>query len=89
MPAMPLPTTKEQFEAASRLERTDATAALHRYEALAEGSGPWAANALYAAGRLRFDGGNADAARRLLTEYLRRFPAGGNAADARRLLDRL
>jgi len=82
-------TTKEQFELAAQLELQDPAAAFARYRTLAHGSGPWAANALYAAGRLAFDGGNADLARRLLKSYLRRFPAGGNARDARGLLDRL
>jgi hypothetical protein len=83
------PTSKEQFEAAARLERTEAGAALTRYRTLSRGTGPWAANALFAAGRLSFDRGDGDMARRLLTRYLRRFPGGANAADARALLDRL
>jgi hypothetical protein len=83
------PTSKEQFEAAARLERIEPGAALTRYRTLARGTGPWAANALFAAGRLSFDRGDGDMARRLLTRYLRRFPGGGNAVDARALLDRL
>jgi hypothetical protein len=83
------PTSKEQFEAAARLERTEPGAALTRYRTLARGTGPWAANALFAAGRLSFDRGDPDMARRLLDRYLRRFPGGANAADARALLDRL
>jgi hypothetical protein len=83
------PTSKEQFEAAARLERTEPGAALTRYRTLARGTGPWAANALFAAGRLSFDRGDGDMAHRLLTRYLRRFPGGANAADARALLDRL
>jgi hypothetical protein len=83
------PTSKEQYEAAARLERTESGAALTRYRTLARGTGPWAANALFAAGRLSFDRGDGDMARRLLTHYLRRFPDGANATDARALLDRL
>jgi hypothetical protein len=83
------PTSKEQFEAAARLERTEPGAALTRYRTLARGTGPWAANALFAAGRLSFDRGDPDMARSLLDRYLRRFPGGANAADARALLDRL
>jgi len=83
------PTTKEQYDAAAWLEASQPAAALGRYRELARGSGPWAANALFAAVRLSFDRGDHDEAKRLLSRYLRRFPGGANAADARALLDRL
>jgi hypothetical protein len=77
------------FAAAAALEAADPRAALAGYRALARGTGPWAANALYAAGRLAVDRGDATAARADLTAYLRRFPTGPNAADARGLLAHL
>ena len=83
------PTSKEQFDAAQRLEATQPAQALEQYRELARGSGRWAANALFAAGRLSFERGDHEAAKRLLGRYLRRFPRGDNAADARGLLDRL
>jgi len=82
------PTSKEQFDAATALEAKDPEAALDRYRSLARGSGPWAANALYAAGRLAFDRDELRLARRLLNDYLHRFPRGANASDARTLLNR-
>ena len=48
---------------------------------LAAGSGPWAANALFAQGRLEGDRGHLPEARRVLSAYLARFPRGRNAAD--------
>jgi hypothetical protein len=78
-----------QFEAAASLEKRDPDAALGRYAALARGSDGWAANALYAAGRLEADRHERSDAQRLLAEYLRRFPDGPNAQDARALLEAL
>lgn len=78
-----------QFEAAASLEKRDPEAALGRYAALARGSDGWAANALYAAGRLEADRHERGDAQRLLAEYLRRFPDGPNAQDARALLEAL
>ena len=54
----------------------------------ASGSGPWAANALFAEARLSAERGQREAARALLSAYLNRFPDGRNAADARALLIR-
>jgi TolA-binding protein len=76
------------FEAAAALESSDPAAALRAYRALARGTGPWSANALYAAARLALDGGDRALARRLARAYLDRFPRGGNAADAAALLSR-
>ena len=53
---------------------------------LARGGGRWAAPALYAHARLQLDRGRSREARTLLQQYLRRFPDGANAADARDLL---
>jgi ferric-dicitrate binding protein FerR (iron transport regulator) len=89
--AAPAPASRDQsrFEAASRLEARQPDRALAAYRGLARGDGPWAANALYAAGRLAAEEGRSSLARRLLARYLRRFPAGPNAADARAVLDRV
>ncbi len=80
---------REQYEAASRLEADQPAAAIGLYRELARQGGPWGANALFAAGRLETDRGSQDEARRLLREYLGRYPSGPNANDARQLLDRL
>ncbi|WP_394849931.1 FecR domain-containing protein [Pendulispora brunnea] len=77
------------FESAARLESSHPATSLSQYGELARGSDPWAANALFAAGRLEADRGMHEAARRTLEEYLARFPRGANAADARDLLNRL
>ncbi|MCA9677924.1 MAG: FecR domain-containing protein, partial [Myxococcales bacterium] len=77
---------KARFDHAGALEPTDPRAALAEYRALARGKGTWAANALYAAGRLSAELGDREAAAQLLRRYLDRYPHGGNAADARSLL---
>ncbi|HVK76548.1 MAG TPA: FecR family protein [Kofleriaceae bacterium] len=76
------------FEAASALEASDPAGALRAYRALARGTGPWAANALYAAARLALDREDAALAARLARSYLARFPGGANAADAAAILER-
>lgn len=84
--AAPPPSAQEMYEAAAQLEAQNPDGALGTYRKIAGGGGPWAANALFAAGRLQAHRGrNADATR-LLNEYLTRFPNGANAADARELL---
>jgi hypothetical protein len=80
---------QEQFEAASRLEARQPDEAVWLYRDLAKRGGPWGVNALYAEGRLDVDRAHPDDARRVLQEYLARYPAGPNAEDARRLLERL
>lgn len=80
---------QKAFERAASLEVRDAETALATYRRLGAGSGAWAAPSLYAAGRLAADRGRGAEARTLLTEYLRRFPSGPNARDARRLLAEL
>jgi hypothetical protein len=80
---------REQYEAASRLEAAQPAAAIALYRELAHQGGAWGANALFAAGRLEADRGDHDDARRLLRDYLARYPGGPNANDARQLLDRL
>ena len=80
------PSAQDRFERAERLERTDAVRALALYRGLAAESGPWAMNALFAAARMQLVRGSHGEGRTLLTEYLRRYPQGPNAGDARRLL---
>jgi|JI10StandDraft_1071094.scaffolds.fasta_scaffold08782_12 hypothetical protein len=87
-PAAPVASSRARFEAATALEVRDPAAALRAYRALAAGTDAWAANALYAAARLSFARGDRDLAARFAGAYLRRFPAGANAADARTLLAR-
>jgi hypothetical protein len=82
-------TAREQYEAASRLETTQPDSAIAAYRWLARRGGPWGMNALFAEGRLEADRGHADEARRLLHEYLTRYPGGPNADDARRVVGRL
>lgn len=76
----------EQFERAARLEASDPDAAAAIYRKLAAGKGHWAANALYAHGRLELERGHTDRARKLLERYLARHPSGANASDVRALL---
>jgi hypothetical protein len=80
---------RDQYEAASKLEAQQPAAAIAQYRELAHQGGAWGENALFAAGRLEADRGDQDEARRLLVEYLTRYPSGPNANDARRLVDRL
>jgi hypothetical protein len=82
----PMPSDKERYELAARLEASDPDAARAIYRELAAGGDAWAANALFAMARLEEELGNRERARALLERYLKRFPAGANAADARALL---
>jgi hypothetical protein len=77
------------YESAARMESQNPEGALALYRKVASDSGAWAANALYAAGRLQADRGRRADAARLLDEYLARFPNGANARDARDLRDTL
>lgn len=77
-----------KFEQLSVLEKKDPQAAMTGYLELSQRSSRWAANALYAAGRLAADRKDPRAST-LLTVYLRRFPSGANVEDARGLLARL
>jgi hypothetical protein len=88
-PAPTPPSPQELYEAAARMEGQNPDGALGIYRRLSSGSGPWAANALYAAGRLQADRGRKADAQRLLGEYLTRYPNGANAGDARDLLARV
>jgi hypothetical protein len=77
------------YESAARMESQNPEGALALYRKVAAGSGAWAANALYAAGRLQADRGRRGEAARLLDEYLARFPSGPNARDAKDLRETL
>ncbi len=77
------------FEAAARLEAQNPKESIRLYRELGTGSSSWAQNALFAHGRLEAARGSRSEARRVLTQYLHRFPSGANADDARRLLQRL
>lgn len=79
---------RDDFEQASRLERTDPTRARALYSKLSAGGGPWAANALYAEGRLLHDQGRESEAQSVLRRYLQRYPSGANAPDVKKLLSK-
>ena len=85
-------TVQVLYELAAQLEVRDPEAALRIYGELAAGptesGGGWAASALFAAARLEAERGQAQRARELAETYLRRFPRGPNADDARTLLAR-
>ena len=77
------------FEQAALLERSDPARASKLYASLESRGDSWAQNALYARGRLEATRGSTGEARRLLEQYLERFPNGSNAEDARAVLSRL
>ena len=79
---------RTEYDRLAALEPRSPDVALKGYMALARGTSRWAAPALYAAARLAVDRHDARA-ETLLGIYLQRFPDGGNAADARKLLTRL
>ena len=80
-PASAMP-TEADYQAVAQHET------IHGYVELARGQGHWAEVALYSAARLAADqhDGRAQA---LLAIYLKRYPSGANATDARQLLTRL
>ncbi|HEY4056674.1 MAG TPA: FecR domain-containing protein [Kofleriaceae bacterium] len=89
-PEKPTPSVDEraQFEHFSAIEAKNPRAALDGYLELAKSRSTWAPVALFAAGRLATDKKDRRA-KQLLEQYLKRFPSGANAADARDLLDHL
>jgi hypothetical protein len=86
--AKPVSDFRTRFDQLQSLEVRDPKTAITGYLELARGTDRWAAMALYAAGRLAADRGEARA-RALLEKYLQRFPAGANADDAREQLGHL
>jgi ferric-dicitrate binding protein FerR (iron transport regulator) len=79
-------TEKQMYESAAKHERRDPEFAMNTYRTLAHGSSPWASNALFAAGRLALERGKKSEGERILEQYLKRYPKGPNAEDAKRLL---
>jgi hypothetical protein len=79
---------RARYEQAAALEARDPEQALREYRAVAAGTGPWAAHALFAAARLELDRGHVAAGRALLEAYAERFPQGPNRDDVRLLLER-
>lgn len=77
---------KSQYEKAAGMEAARPDAALAIYRTLARGDGAWAANALFAQGRLELERGDREAALVTLGDYLRRFPDGMNVLDAQALI---
>lgn len=80
---------RQLFARAQTLAATDSDAAIALFGRVARGAGTWAALALYAQADLELQRGNLATASSLLREYLRRFPHGRNAADARRSLEQI
>jgi hypothetical protein len=83
------PSTADRYAEAARLEARDADAAATIYTELAARDDSWGATALYALAELETHRGHIAAAKRHLKAYLKRFPRGVNAGDARARLDRL
>lgn len=81
-----LPSARERFDEAASLEARRPDDALALYAALESEGGPWAANALFARGRLASELGRRSIATAALERYLDRHPDGPNAEDARALL---
>jgi hypothetical protein len=88
-PKAPDLSRQELFEQAAALERREPARAAKLYAALESGGDSWAQNALYARARLEAARGNRAEARGLLDRYLKRFPRGINAEDARAVLQQL
>lgn len=84
--AAPPLSDKERYRRAQELEQKDPDQARALYRELVGRGGAWAPNALYAHALLEDRLGDPRAARRLLEQYLTRYPQGLNAADARELL---
>ena len=87
--ANPGPSARERYDRALTLEANRPDEALAIYRELASGDGSWAMNALYAEARLELERGDKDSARELFADYLRRYPSGPNANDARELSAKL
>jgi hypothetical protein len=90
-PAAPLAapplTDKDRYQKALTLERSHPDRARAIYRELVAAGGKWAPNALYAQAVLEDRAREHAAARKLLQQYLARYPDGPNAADAREMLN--
>lgn len=82
----PSASARQDYELAASLESSDPARALSIYRRLSTSKGSWSANALYAQARLLKESGRHAEAKALLSRYLKLYPRGTNAADARRLL---
>ncbi|NVB84160.1 MAG: hypothetical protein HOV81_37640 [Kofleriaceae bacterium] len=80
--------TRDRYERLAALEVRDPAAALAGYLELAKTDSRWAEVSLFAAARLAGDRMDPRAGE-LLKSYLKRFPRGANAPDARAILSRL
>jgi len=80
---------RKLFARAQKLSARDPKGALALFHRVAQGDGTWAALALYAEADLALQGGQLARAKSLLRAYLRRFPRGPNADDARRNLEQI
>ncbi len=85
--AAPPLTDKDRYQTAQKLEKSDPKRARALYGELVRGGGKWAPLALYAQALLADRAGDHVAARKLLQEYLARYPDGLNASDAREMLN--
>jgi hypothetical protein len=84
------PNMRAKFELAESLERSDPARASALYAAIvASNDATWAENALFAGARLEGQSNHKETARRLLSQYIARYPRGANRADAQQLLDGL
>jgi transmembrane sensor len=82
-PARPLAVrgARDAFRAAQQLETHDRRAAARAYRAVANGSGAWAALALYSLAELDASSGLPQDALVAVDEYRRRFPRGAGIED--------
>ena len=85
----PAPSARDRYDRALTLERSQPDEALSTLRELASGDGAWAMNALYEEARFELERGDKDSARKLFAEYLRRYPTGPNANDAKELSSKL
>lgn len=80
-------TDKDSYNNAHKIERSDPDRARALYAELVRRGGVYAPLALYSHALLEDSLGNKSAARKLLRQYLARYPDGLNAVDARELLE--
>jgi ferric-dicitrate binding protein FerR (iron transport regulator) len=76
------PSTRQSYEAAKRLVRSDRRAAKTALRNVAAGRGKYAGLALFDLITLEQDSGNTDQALRAADEYVRRFPSARTVDDA-------